>query len=401
MVFPLSLDKELLNTAFVIFFYSAILLFVFLNRKKFEIQSGFIALYRTKVGLGLMDRVGKKHKEFIKILGYIGIGIGYVGMFYISFVLIQNLYNVITVPGAQSAVAPAIPGVKIPGSPIFIPLITGWIALFLVTLMHEFSHGVVATANGLKVKSSGIVFIGPIMGAFVEPDEKAMKKKDNVAQYSIFAAGPFSNILLSIAAVLMMLLLFSPLINTMTVPAGFTFEGVTAGMPAAAAGITPGMIFTSVNNESVKNDSLFVEVMSESIPNQTVALGTNNQSYVIVMSVHPDDPSKGYVGVTGIKGNFELKNKNIFLNIIYQILLKLTELLWLIFLLSSGIGIVNLLPLGPIDGGRMLHLSLVSTKGEKKGTKIWSAISLFFLVILLLNIFVPLLLPLIRKLISI
>jgi membrane-associated protease RseP (regulator of RpoE activity) len=57
--------------------------------------------------------------------------------------------------------------------------------------------------------------------------------------------------------------------------------------------------------------------------------------------------------------------------------------------LSLGIGLANLLPLGPVDGGRMLQVSLQKIKGEEKGNKIWHKISIATLMLLAINIFWP------------
>jgi membrane-associated protease RseP (regulator of RpoE activity) len=397
----LSFITNNLNTISVVLFYSTIMLLVYLNRKKFEIQSGFMAMKRTKLGLRLIDRVGKKHKELIKILGYIGIGVGFIGMIFVSYLMLSNLYTLLTVPGAQSQVAPAIPGVRIPGSPIYIPLITGWIALFIVVLVHEFSHGIVATANGLKIKSSGIVFFGPILGAFVEPNEKKLVKSHAVVQYSVFAAGPFSNILLSIAAFLLILFVMAPVINSITQPVGFSFEGVEKGLPASAAGVKPNMVFVRVNGIAVENDSLFSEVMQNSLPNEQLLLETKDQRFTLTTTSRPDNTQKGYVGVSGIKTEYTAKDSLKAIGFLYPVFSKLTELLWLILMLSSGIGIINLLPLGPIDGGRMLQTAMVSVGGKKKGLKLWSGVSYLFLIVLLLNIFLPLAMTLVKYLQSI
>ncbi len=393
----LSFITNNLNTISVILFYTAIIVLLILNRKKFEIQSGFIAIKRTKIGLRLIRGIGKKHKELIKILGYIGIGVGFIGMIFVSYIMLKNLYTVFTVPGAQSEISPALPGIRFPGSPINIPLIIGWIALFIVVLVHEFSHGIVATAHGLKVKSSGIAFFGPIMGAFVEPDEKKLSESPDVVQYSVYAAGPFSNMLLSIVALLLISLILSPVVNTITQPVGFSFDGLAKGMPAQNAGINPGMVFITVNGNAVVNDSLFIETMQNSLPNEIITLETEAQEYDITLAPNPDDSNKGYIGVNGIRTEYRLKPSYSNLGIPYWLLQKISELFWWVFVLSSGIGIINLLPLGPIDGGRMLQVSLVKTRGKKQGMGIWTKVSIFFLAILLLNIFMPLILSVISK----
>lgn len=407
-----------ISSLFTALFYLGIFAIVYFNKKKFEVQSGFIFLLRTKFGLKAIKNFSERHSRLVKFLGYIGIGAGFLGMIFISYMLIKNLYDLLFVSGAVSAVAPALPGVKVPGSPIFIPLIAGWIALFVVTLVHEFSHGIVASAHGLKIKSTGVVFFGPIMGAFVEPDEKKLEKKPCSVKNSVFAAGPFSNMLLTIVALLFIILATAPLLNSMTYPTGFSFSGVTEGYPAAAAGIVPDMVFTSLNGAEVNNASALTELMDKSIPGQVVVLGAEEKSYEITLAAYPVqnkttlldkvgnifrrlfgkeikqdqvESTIGYLGVMGINTEYRLKNENGLSKFGYGLLMKVEEFLFLIFLLSSGIGLVNLLPLGPIDGGRILQVTLAKLKGKKKGDAIWKAVSAFFLVVLLLNVVLGLL----------
>jgi membrane-associated protease RseP (regulator of RpoE activity) len=47
----------------------------------------------------------------------------------------------------------------------------------------------------LKIKSTGFAFLGPFLGAFVEPDEKKMAKKSKADQMGILSAGVFSNLI--------------------------------------------------------------------------------------------------------------------------------------------------------------------------------------------------------------
>ena len=59
---------------------------------------------------------------------------------------------------------------------------------------------------------------------------------------------------------------------------------------------------------------------------------------------------------------------------------------WL-FLLNFFIGLFNLLPLGIVDGGRILNTFLQSiVKDKEKARKIWGFISLFFLLLLLFGL---------------
>jgi membrane-associated protease RseP (regulator of RpoE activity) len=375
----------------VILFYSAIILLVYIFRKKFDMQGKFIAMYRTKIGLKLMDKLGRKHREIFQILGYIGIGVGYVGLFTILYFLLKNLISLFMTPTAQSAVSLVIPGVKIPGSPVMIPLITGWIALFLVIVIHEFSHGVIARAHGLKVKSSGIFFLGPLMGAFVEPEEKDLRKAKDTVQYSVYAAGPFSNVILAMLCILLLTYAFAPINAAMVDETGVELVGITEGYPAAAANMTAGLVVTDIGGTPVTSYPEFASVLSHSRPGDMINITANGTVYPLVAAASPNDPQQGYIGVLSAnKSVTKLKKEGILFMILAKIMGWLTELFAVTGILSLGIGLANLLPLGPVDGGRMLLVSLEKIKGKVKGSFWWRNISIATLFILGINLLWPL-----------
>ncbi len=377
------------NNKWVLLFYLAVILLVYLNRRRFDMQ-GIIALYRTKVGLSLMDRIAKKYGEAVKIIGYIGIGISYIGLLFISYYLIHNLYKLFFVPNTPAGVSLIVPGIDIPGSPFSIPLVTGWIALFIIITVHEFSHGVVARAHGLKIKSSGILFLGPIMGAFVEPDEKEVAKASDPAQYSVSAAGPFSNILLAIALFFIGSLILIPAIGAMTTPAGFYVSSVTEGFPAEKAGLKANEEITAMDGIPINKSADFFAMMKDVKPNDTIDLIAAGRSINITATAHPDGLASGYIGVRGFTDKTELKKDNFLSKAGYAILRWLEELLRLTITFSLGIGLINLLPLGPVDGGRMMQLSLSRVvRDKKRAEKMWARISLFFLAVLVLNLIYP------------
>ena len=59
----MDLIALLQNYKWVILFYAVIILLIYLNRHKFEFQGRFIALYRTKVGLRLMDKIANLSRQ--------------------------------------------------------------------------------------------------------------------------------------------------------------------------------------------------------------------------------------------------------------------------------------------------------------------------------------------------
>ena len=78
---------------FVVLFYITIIAIVYFNRKKFDFQSKFIALYRTKIGINLMHKLADLFGPIIRGVGYIGIFAGYAGM--VLIVRIKMLSKVV------------------------------------------------------------------------------------------------------------------------------------------------------------------------------------------------------------------------------------------------------------------------------------------------------------------
>ncbi len=375
----------------IIIFYLILATLVFIFRKKFDIQGKVIFLLRTKLGINLMDRIATKHREWVILGGYIGAGIGFIGMVFISGVLIKNLYDLIITSDATSGVSLVLPGINVPGVGI-LPFWHWLLAIFLIAVVHEFAHGVVARAHKIEVKNTGIVFFGPIIGAFVEPNEKKMSKESDIVQYSVLAAGAFSNILLSLLA-LGLLFAISPIEQQMREPVGFTFDAyVSKELPIAKSGIEIGSVITKVDGKDIKTFSELQTVLDTKKPGDSIVLGTNGEEKTIILAENPDDATKPFLGITSIHDTFDIKPEYAGpKSYIYYITHELTEFFKWVYLLSMGIGIFNLLPLPIVDGGRMVQTFCRKLKGELSGDKRYGQIGIFFVILLLLNLFYPLL----------
>lgn len=377
----------ILQYKWILLFYLAIAVMIYINRKKWQVESKFILIYRTKWGIKLIDKVADKNKEFIKVLGYSAIGVGFVGMITIVGFFIKGLYDLIFVPGAPPTMSLVIPGVQIPGSPIFVPFWYGIIALFIVIVFHEFGHGIVARAHGIPVKNTGLVFFGPLPGAFVEPDEKKILKSPSPVQVSMFASGPFFNAILAAIVALLLFGIINPLTSSMVNPAGVQFTTIQEGQPASIAGLQAGSTYTYINGQEMRDSAVLIDTLSCSKPGDNITLRSTDSTVMITLGENPGGGNNGYLGVTGIKTDYKLKNDS--LKIPYGALFILSNLLEWVFLLSLGIGLANLLPLGPVDGGRMLNTTLIDMKGKEKGTKLWAQISWVTLVVLVILVLVP------------
>ena len=372
----------------VILFYLVIILLIIWKRKKIDVQSRIIFLYRSRLGINWMNKVTSKHRELLKIIGYCGVGIAYAGGIFLIASLIKMFIDLFTVPGASSGVTLVLPGVNIPGIGV-LPFWYWVISIFVIAVVHEFAHGLVVRAHNLSVKSTGVgmFLIFPI--AFVEPDEKQLEKQTDIKQYSVLAAGSFANILLAFFALLLAAVLFSPVINAMTEPAGMSFAEVEEGMPAASAGMAGGMIVTQLDGKNISSYEDFALQTACWKQNQTLEITANRTRYAVTTA---GNETKPLIGITGIKSEriikLELEN-NWFMKGLYSVIVWLKDLMFWLFLLSLGIGLFNLLPIGPLDGGRMLRLNLWNIKGKERGDMIWKRITILLVLLVLFMLLFP------------
>src|SRR3989344_489357 len=361
----------------LLIFFLIVYVFYLTNKKKFEVQGKIFFLYRTKFGLKLMDRISKFSPKLMKVVGIVGIIIGFIGMILMFFLLVQMTLKLIMQPTSAPGLVPVLPGIKV--SPL-LPVLSfmHWIIIiFIIALVHEFSHGIFARLNNIKIKSSGFAFLGPIPAAFVEPDEKQMAKKSRKAQLSILAAGPFSNVVLAFLILPILLIIFMPLQNSMVEPTGIFILSTLDNYPANISGLQLGSTITGINNEEVKSSERLLDFIKNN--EDEFVLNTDKGDY----SIQPVMEEGNYViGVQTVQLT-DYRNKNVGTSL-FDWLLQLLKWLWLI---SLGVGLFNLLPLGPVDGGKMLPLGLsFFMKDKNKIKKIWKYVSFFVLGLIVINL---------------
>ncbi|MEK6952021.1 MAG: site-2 protease family protein [Nanoarchaeota archaeon] len=373
-----------LDLLFAILFYGVIVLIFFKTRDKWEVQARIIALYKTKIGLKLMDKIANRFPRFMKYFGYTGIFFGFTGMLLIAFSLVKWTIELIFIEGAVPQIAPVLPGVKIPG----LPVLGFWhwvIAIFIVATVHEFSHGVIARLYKLRVKSSGFGFIGPILLAFVEPDEKQVSKASKTAQLSMFSAGPYSNLILGALFSLLFLFIISPIQGNLFVVDKLTVDNFTAGLPAESSGLKLPFEIISLNGEKVVGSSInsLEKMFNEIKPENTVILNTD-QGEFIIKAVKDEKSNRGLIG---ININLQTKIRQGYNESLGKVFNWFQLLIMWLGMVNIGVGLFNLLPLGPVDGGRMFYSLLLGiTKDEKKSRKIWSFVSFILLLLIFINL---------------
>lgn len=251
----------------------SVLAFLLLRKNKQNLKrQGWIFLYHTKVGIELMKWGARKFEKILKPLSYVVIASGYALMAGILWLISKTVWTYVTspIPDQLKNLPPIAP--LIPYFPklfnlesFFPPLYFTYflVALAIVALSHEFSHGLFAKLWKIKIKTTGLAFFGPFFGAFVEPDEKQMAKAPKKHQLSILAAGTFANIVMFVIFGAIMWGFFA-----------LSFAPAGIGFNAYAQSIVNVSDITHIGNASVLSIATIPNLTHEGL-NKVTALGKN------------------------------------------------------------------------------------------------------------------------------
>ncbi len=340
-----------------------------IDEKEFQKRSiertPIIMLWRTEKGLKGVDFLAKKLKKIWHVISSFAVLISIPIMGLVLYNLAESASDILTIPGAPPGLAPAIPGVRVPGSPIFIPFWYGIIALVTVLIVHEIMHAVISRSEGLNVKSLGILFVTFIpLGAFAEPDEEELEKSSLKTKLRVYAAGSFGNFLLMILAILLLSTVVMPV---MFQPDHITITHVYNNTPAEAYGLKENSSLLSINGVAVSSSDEFFDVVRSIRPNDKVTILTDKGEVMLIAAKRPEQKisilgrllrrkktdERGYIGIT-ILPILEIK-PSVVAVVGKTFPRMLAEQIKWIILLNLFIGITNLLPIFPLDGGKIFE----------------------------------------------
>nr|AGF93425.1 membrane protein containing Peptidase M50 domain protein [uncultured organism] len=364
-----------------------------LESKGISVSPGMVT-WRTKHGLGVLDRIAKAGKRFWKVFGLFGGGIGAILMAVMFALLVLNTVMLFTVgapPGTGGAgVRFAIPGITI-------PLAAGIIGLATVLIVHEPAHGVILRKLGMKTKSTGLALFVLIPGAFVEEDEDEFEEASVSNRIQVAGAGPFANIIFAIICFLIILALVSPL-------SGLYITETAENSPAAMAGLPADSRLIGIDDTQIDGYSDLENFMEGASPGQEVVLETTEDRYPIVLGSDNGDPHIGirFIAANSISRGTLLRPIGIYSVAISEILRNpivnqytystsvpwfLVEVLKWIFTLNLLVGLFNLLPLKPLDGGHIVEGLSEKITSKENANRIANGISSVTILIIILNFF--------------
>ena len=419
---------------FLVVLFGLIYLF---DRKNFTKEAPLMYIRKIRKGISFLNNFGLKHKKFFKIFGDMGIifTFGITGLWYVfaekkykrwsdlflvfaallSFVFLTGVFEspvaaiILTLLGASGAtftlllesaraivmkeltvpaVQLALP-VEISGAPIFyIPLEYFLSAIFVIVVIHEFSHAFVSVAHNIKVKSVGYGFLAFLPLGFAEPDEAKLKKADSIVKSRVYSAGSFSNIVCTVIVLMLTSFLYAP--------SGFDYNGLVSDMPSVV--LPEKGTITKMNNVTISGDYSFYNTILNCSPNQTIDVTVNNKEYMLMLASSPQNSSLPFMGIKRDRFSTHMSLKPdyaLFLAgagavggfMIWLINGAYMYLFWIWFI-SFAIALVNLLPIKvglPLDGGFMFEELMKKITTAKRAAKISYRVSLITLFVILFN----------------
>lgn len=251
-------------------FWVIVILLAYLLRNKKEAAYLFfplLAMFKTKKLNNFIKRISRKAPKFWKIFWTIGIFISFGFTIFAFYFFFTNFINLIINPKIEQAVVPLIPGVTI-DLPLFFYLI---LPLLFILTTHEFAHGIAAGAEGVDIKSTGVLGAGFFyiigFGAFVEVDERELNsvKFHRNTRLRIAAAGTYINAITAGIAFILLIsfpLMISPYYRNVTQinsvlkkeEGGFNYGNVTKGdvILAIKEKDTPDTEYVNIDNYNKK-----------------------------------------------------------------------------------------------------------------------------------------------------
>ena len=142
---------------------------------------------------------------------------------------------------------------SLPGVSPIVTIIYVVVGLTVAVIGHEYAHGILARVARLKVASIGVLILVIPIGAFVEPDDKELKKTPKGPRMRLFAAGPATNMFVAAICLSLLLGVLGP--SAKPVVDGAIVTDIAPESPAKAFGIPVWSEIVAANGFPVSNRS--------------------------------------------------------------------------------------------------------------------------------------------------
>lgn len=357
-----------------------------LERRGVELKP-YSLVYKNHGVQEYLSRMLGRTRRAVRVFADASVVSGFAMMGFAFWFLLDNIAKFILAPAEAAELTVLIPGVTLTSA----SAIAGFLlSLPVVLVMHEGAHGIVAALEKIRVKSGGFAVFVAVFAGFVEPDEEEFEKAKRVSKLRVIGAGATANVAFSLALGLLLLtnpvfalVVPEPLLGAFyEVPEGVAVLEIMDGFGAGRAGMMEGDIITALDGRQVVSPVDMERAGLE--PGQTVEVsvlrGGERLELPVEVMPSPDDPDRGLLGIIRDSAFFEPR----YAPFEWDPRVSM-YLLWL-WMISFFIGIINMLPLPILDGGKFIHTIISGRMREARVNGVMWGVYSFTFAVFALNI---------------
>ena len=357
-----------------------------LEKHGFTIKAYSLTYKNTQVQ-SMLSKMLTRTKRGIRVFADVSVIAGFLMMGFAFWFLLSNISNFFVEPTEFAELTVLIPGVTLTSASAILYFL---LSIPIVLVIHEGAHGIVATLEKIKIKTGGFAIFIALFAGFVEPDEKEFDDARKISKLRVIGAGATSNVIFAFA--LGAILLTNPLFALILpepflewfydAPDGVGIISIIEGSGAEKAGLQKNDVITGIDDIAIITPMDFQK--ADLKPGDIVTVTVQRDGQLLQLPVEimpsPDDPDKGLVGI--MRDSAFYKPVYNFIEWDPQVSMFL---LWL-WMISFFIGIINMLPLPILDGGKFIYTIIEKKASERKVNAIMFSIYGITFVIFGLNI---------------
>jgi membrane-associated protease RseP (regulator of RpoE activity) len=364
-----------------------------LEKYGFTIKPYSLTYKNYKVQDALIRVLGRTRRG-IRVFADVSVVAGFLMMGFAFWFLFSNIINFFVQPTEFAELTVLIPGVTLTsGSAIMYFLLS----IPIVLVVHEGAHGIVGVMEKIGIKTGGFAIFIAMFAGFVEPDEEQFSKAKKISRLRLIGAGPTSNVIFAFA---LGAILFTNPMFAMVVPEPFLSSfyeeaedgvlvlSVIDGGGAQQAGIQENDVIVEINDVNIASaiDLQKNPLEPGEMVDVTILRDGSEIVFPVTIMASPDDPDRGLIGIMRNdqppKPIYNFIDWGLDTPMGFQFSMFL---LWL-WMISFFIGIINMLPLPILDGGKFIHTIIDGKISEKAVNGSMMAVYAFTFIIFGLNI---------------
>jgi membrane-associated protease RseP (regulator of RpoE activity) len=357
-----------------------------LERYGFEIKA-YSLVYKNKQVNSVLVKLLSRTKRGIRVFADVSVISGFLMMGFAFWFLLNNVSNYFVAQAEFSELTVLIPGVTLTSASSITYFL---LSIPIVLVIHEGAHGIVAALEKIKIKTGGFAIFIAMFAGFVEPDEEEFEKAKKISKMRVIGAGATSNVIFALALGVILLtnpffamVLPEPLLSVFyDLPEGVLILSIMENSGAEQAGLLANDIITSINDIPIRSPVDFPSLNPGEMASVSVLRDSQPLDFGVTIMPAPEDPERGLIGI--MRDN----------SFAYKPVMNFIEwndpnvsmfLLWL-WMISFFIGIINMLPLPILDGGKFIHIIIDKRISDKSVNIVMWGIYAFTFALFGLNI---------------